>query len=85
MERIVISGFTLVGLGLQAEQHLWLRGGLLLSCLAGNDADSGLLHQVLGVDSMKDLFFHPKMVASWEEQMLLIKSLSLLFIQHIKR
>jgi predicted AAA+ superfamily ATPase len=36
--------------------------------------DSGLLHQLLGIDSMKNLFSHPKMGASWEgfviEQML---------------
>ena len=28
--------------------------------------DSGLLHQLLGIDSMKNLFSHPKMGASWE-------------------
>jgi predicted AAA+ superfamily ATPase len=28
--------------------------------------DSGLLHQLLGIDSMKHLYFHPKMGASWE-------------------
>lgn len=28
--------------------------------------DSGLLHQLLGIDSMKNLFSHPKVGASWE-------------------
>jgi predicted AAA+ superfamily ATPase len=28
--------------------------------------DSGLLHQLLGIDSMKNLFSHPKLGASWE-------------------
>ena len=28
--------------------------------------DSGLLHQLLGIDSMKSLFSHPKIGASWE-------------------
>jgi len=28
--------------------------------------DSGLLHQLLGIDSMKRLFSHPKIGASWE-------------------
>jgi predicted AAA+ superfamily ATPase len=28
--------------------------------------DSGLLHQLLGIDSMKNLFSHPKAGASWE-------------------
>ena len=28
--------------------------------------DSGLLHQLLGIDSMKSLFSHPKVGASWE-------------------
>ncbi len=28
--------------------------------------DSGLLHQLLGINSMKDLFSHPKIGASWE-------------------
>ena len=163
MERIVIGGFSLSELGSEAEQHLWLRGGLPLSYLAGNDVnsiawrtnfiqtllerdfpqwgvrvaatalqrfwtmvahyhgqvwnaaeparslgvsesttrryldlltdafmirqlqpyhanlkkrqgkspkiyirDSGLLHQLLGIDSMKNLFSHPKIGASWE-------------------
>ncbi|MFC1816800.1 ATP-binding protein [Thermodesulfobacteriota bacterium] len=29
-------------------------------------SDSGLLHQLLGIDSMKNLLSHPKMGASWE-------------------
>ena len=163
MERIVIGGFSLSELGSEAEQHLWLRGGLPLSYLAGSNVnsiawrknfiqtllerdfpqwgvrvaatalqrfwtmvahyhgqvwnaaeparalgvsestsrryldlltdafmirqlqpyyanlkkrqvkspkiyvrDSGLLHQLLGIDSMKNLFSHPKMGASWE-------------------
>ena len=163
MERIVIGGFSLSELGSKSEQHLWLRGGLPLSYLAGSNVDSiawrknfiqallerdfpqwgvrvaatalrrfwtmaahchgqvwnaaeparalgvsesttrryldlltdafmirqlqpyhanlkkrqvkspkiyvrdsGLLHQLLGIDSMKDLFSHPKMGASWE-------------------
>jgi predicted AAA+ superfamily ATPase len=37
--------------------------------------DSGLLHQLLGIDSMKSLYSHPKVGASWEgfviEQMLM--------------
>lgn len=28
--------------------------------------DSGLLHQLLGIDSMKSLYSHPKIGASWE-------------------
>lgn len=40
MERIVISGFSLVELGSESEQQLWLRGGLPLSFLAESDADS---------------------------------------------
>jgi len=28
--------------------------------------DSGLLHQLLGIDSRKSLFSHPKVGASWE-------------------
>ena len=28
--------------------------------------DSGLLHQLLGIDSLKSLFYHPKVGASWE-------------------
>ncbi len=39
--------------------------------------DSGLLHQLLGIDSMKNLFSHPKVGASWEgfvvEQLLRIE------------
>jgi predicted AAA+ superfamily ATPase len=39
--------------------------------------DSGLLHQLLGIDSIKNLFFHPKVGASWEgfviEQLLRIE------------
>ena len=163
MERIVIGGFSLSELGSDAEQQLWLRGGLPLSYLAGTNVnsiawrknfiqtllerdfpqwgvrvaatalqrfwtmvahyhgqvwnaaeparslgvsesttrryldlltdafmirqlkpyyanlkkrqvkspkiyvrDSGLLHQLLGVDSMKNLFSHPKVSASWE-------------------
>jgi predicted AAA+ superfamily ATPase len=163
MERIVIGGFSLAELGAEAEQHLWLRGGLPLSYLANSNAgsiawrknfiqtllerdfpqwgvrvaaialqrfwtmvahyhgqvwnsaeparalgvsesttrryldlltdafmvrqlqpyyvnlkkrqvkspkiyvrDSGLLHQLLGIDSMKSLFSNPKVGASWE-------------------
>ncbi len=163
MERIVIGGFSLSELGFEAEQHLWLRGGLPLSYLAGSNVnsiawrknfiqtllerdfpqwgvriaatallrfwtmvahyhgqiwnaaeparalgvsesttrryldlltdafmirqlqpyhanlkkrqvkspkiyvrDSGLLHQLIGIDSMNSLFSHPKMGASWE-------------------
>jgi predicted AAA+ superfamily ATPase len=39
--------------------------------------DSGLLHQMLGIDSMKILFTHPKVGASWEgfviEQILMME------------
>ncbi len=39
--------------------------------------DSGLLHQLLGIDSMKNLFSHPKVGASWEgfviEQVLMME------------
>jgi len=163
MERIVIGGFSLAELGSEAEQQLWLRGGLPLSFLAESDVnsitwrknfiqtllerdfpqwgvrvtatalqrfwamvahyhgqiwnsaeparalgvsesttrryldlltdafmihqlqpyhanlkkrqvkspkiyvrDNGLLHQLLGIDSMKSLFTHPKVGASWE-------------------
>jgi len=163
MERIVIGGFSLAELDSNAEQHLWLRGGLPLSYLAGSNVnslawrkdfiqtllerdfpqwgvrvtatalqrfwtmvahyhgqvwnaaeparalgvsesttrryldlltdafmirqlqpfhanmkkrqvkspkiyvrDSGLLHQLIGINSMKNLFSHPKMGASWE-------------------
>jgi predicted AAA+ superfamily ATPase len=173
MERIVIGGFSMAELGSQAEQQLWLRGGLPLSFLAESDLnstawrknliqtllerdfpqwgvrvaaaalqrfwtmvahyhgqiwnsaeparalgvsesttrryldlltdafmirqlqpyhanlkkrqvkspkiyvrDSGLLHQLLGIDSMKSLYSHPKVGASWEgfviEQMLMM-------------
>ncbi|MGA9261935.1 MAG: ATP-binding protein [Desulfobacterales bacterium] len=172
MERIVIGGFSLAELGPNAEQNLWLRGGLPLSYLAASNVnsiawrknfiqtllerdfpqwgvrvaatalqrfwtmvahyhgqvwnsaeparslgvsesttrryldlltdafmirqlqpyhanlkkrqvkspkiyvrDSGLLHQLLGIDSMKSLYSHPKVGASWEgfviEQMLM--------------
>jgi len=175
MERIVIGGFSLAELGSEAEQQLWLRGGLPLSYLAESDVssiawrknfiqallerdfpqwglrvaatalqrfwttvahyhgqiwnaaeparalgvsesttrryldlltdafmirqlrpyhanlkkrqvkspkiyvrDSGLLHQLLGIDSMKNLFSHPKLGASWEgfviEQLLKMES-----------
>lgn len=40
MERIVIGGFSLAELGAEADQHLWLRGGLPLSYLANSNADS---------------------------------------------
>ncbi|MGD9097238.1 MAG: ATP-binding protein [Desulfobacterales bacterium] len=40
MERVIIGGFSLAELGSQAEQSLWLRGGLPLSYLAENNADS---------------------------------------------
>jgi predicted AAA+ superfamily ATPase len=175
MERIVIGGFSLAELGREAEQQLWLRGGLPLSFLSESDynsiswrknfiqtllerdfpqwgvrvaatalqrfwtmvahyhgqiwnsaeparalgvsesttrryldlltdafmirqlqpyhvnlkkrqvkspkiyvRDSGLLHQLLGIDSMKSLYSHPKVGASWEgfviEQMLMMES-----------
>jgi len=174
MERIVIGGFSMAELGSEAEQQLWLRGGLPLSFLAESDLnsiawrknfiqtllerdfpqwgvrvaaialqrfwtmvahyhgqiwnsaeparalgvsesttrryldlltdafmirqlqpyhanlkkrqvkspkiyvrDSGLLHQLLGIDSMKSLYSHPKVGASWEgfviEQMLMME------------
>jgi hypothetical protein len=174
MKRIVIGGFSLAELGHEAEQQLWLRGGLPLSFLAENDVesmawrknfiqtllerdfpqwgvrvaatalrrfwtmvahyhgqiwnsaeparalsvgesttrryldlltdafmirqlqpfhanlkkrqvkspkiylrDSGLLHQLLGLDSMKGLYSHPKVGASWEgfviEQVLMME------------
>ena len=180
MERIVIGGFSLAELGSEAEQQLWLRGGLALSYLAGSDVnsaawrknfiqtllerdfpqwgvrvaatalqrfwtmvahyhgqiwnsaelaralgvsesttrryldlltdafmirqlrpyhanlrkrqvkspkiylrDSGLLHQLLGIDSMKSLFSHPKVGASWEgfviEQLLKMESYDEIF------
>jgi len=40
MERIVIGGFSLAELGSEAEQPLWLRGGLPLSYLAESDVNS---------------------------------------------
>jgi hypothetical protein len=40
MERVTIGGFSLKELGAEAEQTLWLRGGLPLSYLARNEADS---------------------------------------------
>ena len=40
MERIVIGGFSLSELGFDAQQQLWLRGGLPPSYLAGSDTDS---------------------------------------------
>ncbi|MGD8294161.1 MAG: DUF4143 domain-containing protein, partial [Desulfobacterales bacterium] len=40
MERVIIGGFSLTELGSQAEHPLWLRGGLPLSYLAENNADS---------------------------------------------
>ena len=40
MERVTIGGFSLKELGAEAEQNLWLRGGLPLSYLARSEADS---------------------------------------------
>ena len=40
MERVIISGFSLRELGAEAEQSLWLRGGLPLSYLARSETDS---------------------------------------------
>jgi uncharacterized protein len=40
LERVEIGGFSLSELGFDAEQELWLRGGLPLSTLAGSDEDS---------------------------------------------
>ena len=40
MERIVIGGFSMAELGSEAEQKLWLRGGLPLSFLAESDLNS---------------------------------------------
>lgn len=40
MERLTIGGFSLAELGVEAEQSLWLRGGLPLSYLASSDDDS---------------------------------------------
>lgn len=40
IERVDIPGLTLTEVGVEAEQRLWLRGGLPLSFLAGSEADS---------------------------------------------
>lgn len=40
MERVNIGGFSLRELGVDAEEALWLRGGLPPAYLASNDADS---------------------------------------------
>jgi predicted AAA+ superfamily ATPase len=40
MERVTIGGFSLRELGAEAEQTLWLRGGLPLSYLARSEDDS---------------------------------------------
>ncbi len=40
MERLTIGGFSLLELGSEAEEPLWLRGGFPLSYLAANEADS---------------------------------------------
>jgi predicted AAA+ superfamily ATPase len=40
MERVAIGGFSLKELGAEAEQNLWLRGGLPLSYLARSEAES---------------------------------------------
>ncbi len=40
MERVAIGGFTLAELGAEAEQRLWLRGGLPLAYLADSEAAS---------------------------------------------
>ncbi len=40
MERVAISGFSLAELGADAEQRLWMRGGLPLAYLASDDTDS---------------------------------------------
>lgn len=40
MELVTIGGFSLQELGANAEDRLWLRGGLPVSYLARNDADS---------------------------------------------
>ncbi len=40
MERVTIGGFSLRELGADAEQTLWLRGGLPLSYLASTESDS---------------------------------------------
>ncbi len=42
MERVTIGGFSLAELGGEAEQTLWLRGGLPISYLAASDADSAV-------------------------------------------
>ena len=40
VEYVTLGGFSLPELGAAAESRLWLRGGFLLSYLAGNEADS---------------------------------------------
>ncbi len=40
MERITISGFSLMELGIETEQDLWLRGGFPLSFLAASESVS---------------------------------------------
>jgi predicted AAA+ superfamily ATPase len=40
MESVTIGGFSLMETGIQAEQQLWLRGGLPLSYLAPTEAES---------------------------------------------
>ena len=40
MERIVIGGFSLAEAGFEAEQHLWLRGGLPPVLLAASNVNS---------------------------------------------
>jgi predicted AAA+ superfamily ATPase len=40
MERVVIGGFSLTELGPNAEQNLWLRGGLPLSFLSASSVNS---------------------------------------------
>ena len=40
VERLTIGGFSLRELGIEAEQRLWLRGGLPLSYLASTEAES---------------------------------------------
>ena len=40
MERVAIGGFSLAELGAEAEQRLWLRGGLPLAYLADSEAAS---------------------------------------------
>lgn len=40
MEQVTIGGFSLMELGADAADTLWVRGGFPLSCLAGSDNDS---------------------------------------------